>query len=740
MKSSRFSPDFIQNIKVSFLKFKFICSLYPDKKQFYVWVFKNFLTVKGQEALDQLRLLFLEDPWTYPQLTINQLEDEVPGCIRFSEYLKNTSMQEWLPMSAFPLVEVEPKDKMKYCFIPYEMTQDKLNFVRNKLYAYLYSIGPREIFVPPADVLFKVGNQKYNDGGVVRYDYERPQSSFGSSFKLQKFITQPLTPREVWLPGKAIKMNNSFWMTITRQILDVDPVYPSSDENAIFERLNGRRELLKFDISGFGLQFIREYIILAAEIVAELYPCEDLDEQLALLIRIFERVEVELEDGTFVYPPRGIGLGYYEDLKTIVMMALLRDFDPISVYGDQGLLGYSGLEAIPLLSEYFFTINFEKVEFLSTGEKPSIMWAGRRIAENKIEKPREFLDPLFGAFFARYHWERKASLFSLAESYPSQYRLFDKKIRLMYERIHGYEFFPNDSYKNLFNCGVSITAPVECGYSNLWRVEDLTTPVTNISFDTTYVSPFIPSKPRSVPHKLAKQFQIRRKQEFRSTPFIDDDVYRYTTPRIIYNKKSPPPSKLLPGWAEMLYLAHYRAHTGTLVSGLTGDEIINAVNRQSYSSDPFRARATGGYKVLTSWRAPPVPSEEQVEIATFFMNIPDQRSLKYVRRADLTQSPGMMQDSLYFNEDLMSYSQQKKKEDLITVAISKYNDSLEDVYNHLLESLRESTTEDALLSLIPEDEREYIFDQNISEHEDIASEDDDYYGEMADISALDSLD
>jgi hypothetical protein len=605
-------------------------------------------------------------------------------------------------LSIFPLCEVEFSSKYKLAFEPYSLTAEQENFVRTKVSTYLGHVCPERVFVPPPDILHKVGNQKYNDGGEVRFDYERPINTFSSSFKYQRFITQPLTPREVWLPGKAIKNNNAFWMTITRQILKCDPVYPSTDEEVLGKTLFGKSQILKFDISGFGFQFLREYLLIAAQLIVEIYPCTFMEEQLEIMTSIFNNVNVEMPDGTFEYPPRGIGLGYYEDLKTIVMMALVYDYHPISLYGDQGLLPVEGMEAISLLQSLHFIIKFEKVEFLSTGEIPCIMWAGRRFIDGQCIKPKVKLDPLMGSFFSRQHWERKLGLRGISEDDPEFYMSIEKRLTCLYERIHGYEFRPGDSKQNFFNGGICLRTPILNGLIKSWKVENMVAPPTNILFDTTYVSPFIPAKKRSVPHKEALLFQKQRKAVYKSSPVIDASVHYYSNPKIIYNKKqSRTDHKMIPTWADLLYVAQYKRTTGVLASGLPPEEIIKAVSRQVFASDPFRARSTGGYEVLTPIRSIRGASEENMDIAVFLASL-EQRRVLYVHRTDLDQNPELFTDPMYENTDISRVFKKARQSDRITrSSVNQSSLSLEQGdYDKFYQSVKALRGKDSVLSSI----------------------------------------
>jgi hypothetical protein len=358
-------------LKASWTMFKVMRALRPRQSKNLVYIMKNFCTLEGQKIFDDCYEQYVEQPY---ETTINFYQNRGYDSryFRLAEYFYNEEDEWVIPMTLFPRINFE-KSKMHLAFEPYELGPELVKEAHDRIFKYLMKLDVKRIFMPKADVLQKHGNQKYNDGGIVRYDYERPTISFDSSFKYQRFLTQPLTPREVWLPGKAIKQNNVFFMQLHRQFLKADPVYPSPDSEVNHERIKKylKDGFLKFDISGFGFQYLRELLKIGNRCIQELYPCTTLDEQCEIFERILDNVKVEMPDGTFKYPQRGIGLGYYEDLKTIVMLALLDHLDPISVYGDQGLLPPFALSFAEDLQKFQFIMNWEKIDLALRKEKPN---------------------------------------------------------------------------------------------------------------------------------------------------------------------------------------------------------------------------------------------------------------------------------------------------------------------------------------------------------------------------------
>jgi hypothetical protein len=635
----------------SWVKFKFAQSVRPRSKQTYVYILKNFCDLEGQKIYDDVYEQFAEQPekTSYDFFIMSKVTDQ--RYFRLLDYFYNEDPEWILPLEVFPRIDFE-KSKMHLSFTPLHLSEEIIKECHDKVFAYVMKLNVRSLYMPRADVMQKYGNQRFNDGGVVRYDYEKPQHSFDSSFKYQRFLTKPLTPREVWLPGKAIKQNNAFMMTVHRQLLKSDPRYPSEDIKNDFEILREAlgNEFLKFDISGFGFQYPRELLAVGNRVIQELYPCSVYDEQSAIFGKILDSVQVSYDDGSVVYPTRGIGLGYYEDLKTLIMLALLDKFDPVSVYGDQGLLPLTAVGFADELSRFSFIMNWEKVDFGASAGKTK--WGGHSFTSSSVIKPRLYMESLLGAFFSRHHWERKSALLGFSIHYPDVYLRLQKRICNMYDVIWGYEFYPGDSFSPFMNGGL-IKAPATTGYQRLWFLRGVMTPKNNMLFDTTYQTPFKRVSTSKVPYKESKAFSIKRKTMYKTSKVFDKSLYDYCNPELVYNKKTKPIPRSLPRWADFNLIAYHGISSGAITCGLRGEDVNNAINRQYLSMDPFRAASTGGYSITTRWRTSRPPDQEWLEIGAVLSQVDNIDSIS-VYRADLPQNPALMDDPMYFNDNLFT--------------------------------------------------------------------------------------
>jgi len=654
LKYLKVNNDIITVIYNSWVMFKIARSFRPVQSSNYVYIMKNFSDLEGQRIYDDVYEQYTEQPFQ-TSYDFYKARGKDSRYFRLLDYFYNEQPEWILPLTVFPRIDFE-KSKMHLAFEDYEISPELLKEVHEKVFNYIMRLDLKEIFMPRGDVMQKYGTQRYNDGGVVRYDFERPQHSFDSSFKYQRFLTMPLTPREVWLPGKAIKQNNAFMMQVHRQILNADEAYPSNDMQKNHQRIKKylKGGFLKFDISGFGFQYLRELLTAGNRAIQELYPCSVYEEQSNIMEQILDSVSVEMPNGDIKYPKRGVGLGYYEDLKTIVMLALLQSYGPISVYGDQGLLNPNNPAAVEFameLSRFSFIMNWEKIDFGSSEEQTR--WGGCVYTPTTIVKPKLYMENILGAFFARHHWERKIAIRGFAKHFPEQYEQIQDRVTFMYEKTFGWEFYKGDSLTPFDNGGLSMK-PRNVGHLRLYNIRGLMSPINNLTYDTTYQTPFKLAFDKKVTFKESKIFQKKRKALYRQNGINDTMLYDYSNPLIIYNKKETKIPRSLPRWADFNLIVYHSMSSGALTCGLEGQEIRNAVIRQKFASDPFRARATGGYSIDTRWRTQRPPDQEWLDIADVVMDLDKADSL-YVRRADLHQNPMLSDDPMYVDTNLFEH-------------------------------------------------------------------------------------
>jgi hypothetical protein len=525
--------------------------------------------------------------------------------------LEGLDQEYWIPVSVFPRYTYIKEPKMHYAFVPKDKYLGRESEFRSCVKEYLRSLDIKTLFIPPPDLTLRVGSARYNDGGKVKADYEKPEISFESGFLYQRFNPKPLGTREVWLPDKATKINNSFWMIIGRQILQSDPTFPDKDPMVTWERIREdlRKPFASFDISGYGFQYIREWLFVVADEIARLFPNPDIFEQCGIFKYLFKNTKVQMEDGTFVYPPRGVGLGYYEDLKTIGVNAILHGLNPISVYGDQGILPKSSIMlGVQRLRYYGFELPTKKVNF----NQLEIKWSGWTMSHRSCRRSKQLFDPLISLFSAQYHWERKSILMSFASENPEYYKSKNRIIPFEYEITFGHEFTKSDSLWNFHNGGVSDSSPVNTGDLRSWAVQRMKSPQDVVVDSFLYESPFFTSWKRAD----AKKFSIQRKRTYQNSIPCNTAIFDYAHPVLKLNKTRKPDlpklAALISDATEHKLVINYQLTSGKFLFGLSGNGAASALRLCNRYRNPWEAYATGGYKVETLWRGGPLPSSEQL--------------------------------------------------------------------------------------------------------------------------------
>jgi len=422
-------------------------------------------------------------------------------------------------------------------------------------------------------------------------------------------------------------------MIIGRQILKSDPTYPNDDPEVTHENIKQYLHRIgMFDISGYGFQYPRQLLSIVSQEICNLFPSPDIWEMDSIFQRILSTVKVQMPDGKFVYPPRGIGLGYYEDLKTIGMNAILKPFKPTSVYGDQGLINPWVLKpSIDSLREYGFIIKDHKFSI----EIGSIKWSGWHMNQHTARRPKQLLEPLVSAFKGQYHWERKNILRNFYNEFPSFYNSIDMILPFQYELLFGYEFQRGDSLWNFENSGVSSQTALSTGRLKTWQVQNLTTPRDQIIDSCIYETPFFTEWKRAD----CKAFSIKRKAMYKNSRPSSTEIFDYVNPKLTLNltKKPilPKIASLISDSAESKLIINHKQSTGKFLFGLNTEGVVNALKYCSRARNPYEAYATGGYAVRTVWRGEPLVSSEQTFLSEYILAEIDQMSKFITTRLDV---------------------------------------------------------------------------------------------------------
>jgi hypothetical protein len=688
-------------------------ALCGNSNNFYTFVFKNFLLPEMQVEFD--RCLKLTYDLSKDDLLEEHPEYDTPLWERVVNYAYETPVEMHIPMTCFPLLLVEKESKMKYANFPHK--EIDIEEFHDKCVEYLLSLDVRQLRVPPPEVLIKYNTTRFHDDGEVKQDFE-PASKVNSGFMYQKFLTKPLTPREVWLPDKRTKMCNSFWMLIGRQILKRDPIYPSLDPQKNHERISGFLDdtIRRFDVSGFGFQYQRDLLLAVAACICEVFPSNILDQEYQQLFEILKDFKLLLPSGLYVVPPRGIGLGYFEDLKTIGIMALLFDQGLISVYGDQGIF-VDSYHLDEHLREGSIIIHPSKIENIPSGK---ILWGGVIYEKDTYHKPKEVSAPLIGSIFSSFHWERKESLKSLSFSLKD-YKKYQLKIAFFSQLFFGYELRVNDYFESIGNLGVMVKQYVE-GYTSSCLVEGAKHPSLGTKLNMKYIDPYHTIQPKTS-LSIKKSFSKTRKNLFKKSKNIDSLVYRYIYPRIEYNYNSSKAKVNFPFWGDLLLALLYESTVGVVTFGLTPEEILLAPTRQAYADNPFRAKSLGGYKVLTADRGFNIATSENQEVAEFLASL-NSNNLSHIARADLMPTATQIDE----DESLGKYYFRPQKSLKRTLALTLADErqstqDSSDFSDHISKKVKEfyySTESDAVEAMrtMIRDESMKVFRSNVDQEDD----------------------
>jgi len=730
----------------SWVKLKMTQTVFPELREICYIILRNFHTIQFQ--LDYISLL--ED---YPQSSnfINKRLKESyfinnPPMRRIAELYLNIPMELWVTDKVLPRIYYRKESKLEYSFIPYELSDDTLHLYRQRCKMLIKYIGLQKLFVPPRGKSVVADLHRYNDGGVVRRDWERPKISTTCGFMLQTFNTGPMVTREVWLPDYQTKVNNSFWMIIARQFLQNVSWYPKEHAEDTFESIKERiREsfLLYFDISAFGLQYIRELMVIFAEEIHEYYPDPNLSEELVVLKAICSKVTLQTPE-KFVYPSRGIGLGYYEDLKTLGVAAILFPWmsQVVSLYGDQALISTKNVsfkkskEPVEELRRFGFIIKDDKLD-TKFGVVKWSGWTMMATRNKEVLAKRCRVSSAFCTIFdGEYHWERKNRIVGFYTNFP-EYKKKMVEFPLIYEKLYGHEFCHGDSLNSHSQCGVAPHSTMQVGHTRFYKVQYLNTPKDIIKDNLVYSSPFIKEWERTT----SRNFSKYRKRIFLSTRG-DSSIFEYLNPIIRLNKTVQPilsPLQRVVSEKEDLHMiAMYGLTVGRYTFGLSESVGNKALLTCSFASNPFEAYATGGYSVITNWHHPRRVSAEWYYVFKYLINGAlrlDAGFASYYseeqRRKDIFDSDQFRKRVANFPswgtkpKKLMSEENFKNKNISVRLSLEEFNTEEGNQSNPLLDI---STADNLLSNLLEieeienqgqEDEDHEYFDDPLEEFDDL---------------------
>jgi hypothetical protein len=623
--------DFINAFAMTFWKLKIASDSFKELLPYCVILYNELFRLDNQvlyqETMELIApLAFMLDRAAGMALMDKLIADR-PELEKFSRLLFDIPQVLWIPVNFFPLYNYDKGSKMWLTWVPTD-TRWKvrggwqagqppppgLDVFREKVKSFISKYGGKDLLVPDPRACTKIGLRKYNDGGVVRHDSERPVNSRDSQFLYSAYLTKHLTPRETWIPGKAIKNLNSWWFSFVDPILQKVPYYCGGKKVEDIASLMPMflEKYVKFDITGFGLQYRRELIEIILDEFSIMYPHPTVEDMKEKVLRSFQEIDIQMPD-KHIQPPRGLGLGYFETLKTIGILAAIDEFQPVAIFGDQGLLRYHDRRTMDAL-RYLQNLGFifkdaSKIEFTDPN---SVYWAGSCFRNGRdYTTPRSVWSSLSGALEKEFHWERKAALKSL--SFEAEWKHIWKYISFQYEFMFGHEFYHGESICHFLDGGVNPFAEPTQGFVKVRRAVMLETPAYKWKSNILHVQPWGYEAPRGE----SKRFSILRKRTYQNTKvenLISTFQYEYIYPIIEYNLSKKvtftEEARATPTWMDLRNLLINGHTTRKVVSGLSDDEMLVAPDRQRYASNPFEARASGGYRIITSYHGTRGPDKE----------------------------------------------------------------------------------------------------------------------------------
>jgi hypothetical protein len=537
------------------------------------------------------------------------------------------------PVGCLPRIYFEKESKMKWAFEE-RPTQVMIDSFRGKFQRFLAKYAPKEIFVCPSSATMKTGDQKFNDDGVIKLDHEVANNP-DCGFLYQKFVTQPLQIRECWLPSKALKTNSTGWFEIVKPFFNNIPyaLYgKTSEEIAEILQPSMGRKLKGYDFFAYGLQYPREYLVVMGEEIAMLYPSVELTELTIIMTELLKAPSVTMPDGKVLYPPRGIGLGYYETLKTLGTMAILDEYCPVAVWGDEGLLPIKSFKAAMISCKTLgFFENTEKRQTYNT--ENGLFWAGMFLSRNgTFSTCSEYWLGLNGSWGAQTHHERK-STFCMTPTRDTRTKMI---FAYCLEKTYGFEFFRGECFSNHLNGGMMGESNAVLGHDRSANILALLH--MKKEERENYLFYYKISAPR-VGENI--KLSLQRRKAWKQEPRFTVTEYLTLHPRTSITDSEIPRldslARTLPSRIQMRLLLWHRLYTERLTFGYTPEEMYNVFSKYSGYSDPLRASVS---KVSYRYHIPkdlPVLTEERetfVDLLCQSTKIEDSMT----RRAD-TMSP-----------------------------------------------------------------------------------------------------
>jgi hypothetical protein len=588
--------------------FKMHTSQYPETIPLCIYLMHNCLTLEGQEAYEDfievrakiLDLLGAKRP-VPDELNQNPIYLAMKKCRLIVNGKSQLMPARHLPsITAFPDFNLEKESKLYLCKL--DRPQEELVSEFKKLVkALLVQKGPKTLDIPSNEGVISLGPQKYSDGHEVKQDFEKPCITWTSSWDYQRFKTDNRTEREVWLPPKGYKMVSSWWHFLLDPIMKrIEWVVHSDQFRDLSLEISERwKPCKKIDLKGFGLQFPREYIVCTMEAILEVYPNETIQEYFESAKRLFSKLEIQMEDKTFFQPDRGVGLGYFSNVMTLGIAALLQEFDIVKMFNDDILCPSENyIPARTKLEKFLFVINEKKSgqEWLSRPFFANITFVPNNKGHFMLYNQAQGIKA--AVFNKRYHYERKNIM--LMCKWPHRW-----KANYHYERLFGYEVNRGEAFMHPSMLGLNPDGEYLTGYVKGGLLRKYKAPQSDHDVELNRIwsiqFPWRDPPPRKDFQKIRNS--LRKKKNIVYYTEYDD----YLNPEVRFTGNIPLKPVLnkgnyqLPSWSDLQeIIAHHRTYGRTL----QGHNPIRASERMLdylLADNPIHAWLAGGYEVITPY-------------------------------------------------------------------------------------------------------------------------------------------
>lgn len=623
---------------------KFHVAEYPHTRKICLKIMHSYLSIEGSERYESLPL-----EWTKVMDLTRQgkTPNELPELFVMAKETRKAwdpkatmGTHEFPSNTCFPLYDREKESKMGLCDLD-PPSEDMILSLKVKIRKLLAKYGPQHINEIPPEAVKSLSPSWYSDGHVQRHDYEKPQVTYFDSFDYQKFHTDAMTEREVWLPPKAYKMSSNFWHFLAEPILKRVPFVIVNDTlKELRISVQKRWKPCKtIDLKGFGLQFPREYIQAAMECILEFYPSEDAESEMLMALRQFKSLAVRMPNGEYHWTKRGVGLGYFTNLMVLVVASILQDYNIVKMFSDDILCPEDAYEqAVSDLKDHGFILN-EKKSGIYFNNTPFFAGVALRpgVERSKSKNPKDWAGVVkfyssqgrvAGMFRQRYHYQRKNTMISLC---------FRRRWLMCYhyERIFGHEVQKCESFDHPTKLGVNTQAFTSTGWVRGGLLQHYMQPKLEDENLRRFLSISYPWKEPG--KKLEFDKQRRQCRKLRNIVYYNE-IYNYLHPRV-------KPKRLeggsgffkgryqLPLWSDLQLVMGKQITCGRVTGGTYPKKAAFHMLDHMLSHDPIRAWLSGGYEVETDVYRYPFVDEWNLTLYTLLkrttiMNFPTIQKIK----------------------------------------------------------------------------------------------------------------